>query len=75
MKSSRFVSHNQKLLTAVSLGVIHGWEVRPAIEPHVLDKLYQVLLNYDIYAARLDALKKKMAGLVKPESVTKFAYI
>jgi hypothetical protein len=55
-----------------------GWQERSAVEPnvtHVLDGLYQVLRNYHIYATRLDRLKQTVKNLVKPDNITKFAYI
>ena len=57
------------------VAIFIGWDVSTAIEPHILDKLYQVLLHYDAYTARLAALRHKLDGLVKPDSVTRFLYI
>jgi hypothetical protein len=55
-----------------------GWQERSAVEPHtahILEGLYQVLRNYHVYESRLDRLKQTLKNIVKPDNITKFAYI
>jgi len=55
-----------------------AWQEGSAIEPHVtriLEGLYHVLLSYHAYVSRLDRLKQTLKDLVKPDNITKFAYI
>lgn len=60
------------------VGFLFGWQQGTAVEPnvsHVLEGLHLVLRSYQLYLAKLDRLKQVIENLVKPDSVTQFAYI
>jgi hypothetical protein len=71
----RKLSHEK---TGHAVRLFRGWQEGSAVEPHetyILEGLYQVLRNHHIYASRLDRLKQTLKDLVRPDNITKFAYI
>jgi hypothetical protein len=45
------------------------------VEPDVLERLYQILLNYSTYKLRLAELKLTLRNLIKPDSVLNNSFI
>lgn len=48
---------------------------KTAVEPEIIDKLYEVLINYDRLKYKVDRTKLLLQNIVKPEGFTEIVFI
>ena len=52
-----------------------GRMTKTAVEPEIIDKLYEVLINYDRLKYKVDRTKLLLQNIVKPEGFTEIVFI